>query len=149
MCVMVDSVWGGDSDFASNLSQESHTSAFRTTPNDSLSVPNLTCQVSRTLKPLMPQLVSGVLLYQAFSPYLTTLRQWGGMCGGWTLSAARKEWDTSGPGAERQAETQENLRKQRDADDEKRLCNTLQDAIDKFQASKLFPRDFPITSHQD
>ena len=47
--------------------KQSHASAFRTTPNDSLSVPNLTCQVSRTLKPLMPQLVSGVLLYQAFS----------------------------------------------------------------------------------
>ena len=47
--------------------KQSHASAFRTTPNDSLSVPNLTCRVSRTLKPLMPQLVSGVLLYQAFS----------------------------------------------------------------------------------
>ena len=111
-------------------------------PPNALSVETDLSDLKNT-QTLMP-LVSGVSCIR-HSPHISDARQWGDVWAG--LQQHGRNGTTSGPGAERQAETQENLRKQRDADDEKRLCNTLQDAIDKFQASKLFLRDFPITSH--
>ena len=63
----------------------------------------------------MPQLVSGVLLYQAFSPYLTMLRQCGGMDSQRSTEGMGRNQDLEQRDRQRPQRTQERA-KRRSAD---------------------------------
>ena len=85
--------------------KQSHASAFRHTLKDLLSVPNLTCRISKTLESLILHLVSGGFAVSGILP--VSHQRFVNVCvgGGWTLCTARKEWDDIR--SRRQAETPE------------------------------------------
>ena len=69
--------------------------------------------------------------------------------GGWTLSAARKEWDDIRTWSrETGRDPRELKRGQRGADGERRPSKTLQDAIDGFLDSKRSLKEFTLTNYR-